>query len=320
LIIPGVVAAPLAAWLLRDLVGYLLSLFTRIGLPCVRLGVIALAAFGLALSLGYYPALAAQLSPRDVFKAFRQRAKQGEALAVLGEASRVAPYYAGAAVHEPKSPKEGLDWLLAAPGERRWLVLGARDLGQLNSSYRQRVDPPANLPILDAVSSEVLLASNQLEAGEQNDNPLSIWVTRERPQPERPLDVDLNGQLRCIGWAITDPKGRPVPHVTTGQPYDFRIYWEVLEPQTSNWKTFIHIDGNRRRYNGDHDTLQGKYPFKYWQKGDFVMDVHRMELEPHFSGATYQVYFGLFIGDRRLAVKSGKHQDDRIIGGNLVVE
>jgi hypothetical protein len=32
------------------------------------------------------------------------------------------------------------------------------------------------------------------------------------------------------------------------------------------------------------------------------------------------VYFGLFIGDRRLAVKSGKHQDDRIIGGNLVVD
>jgi len=111
-----------------------------------------------------------------------------------------------------------------------------------------------------------------------------------------------------------------VPHVTTGQPYDFRIYWEVLEPQTSNWKTFIHIDGKGRRFNGDHDTLEGKYPFKYWLTGDYVTDVYRFQLEPHFAGATYQVYFGLFIGDRRLAVRSGKHTEDRIIAGSLVVD
>jgi hypothetical protein len=287
--------------------------------PRARLGCAAFAAFALLLSLGYYPALAAQLSPRNVFESFRQRAKPGEPLAVLGQAATVAPYYARAAVHTPKSARDGLDFLLEEPGERRWLVFGAKDLGTLNQLYRQRIKPPANLPVVDAISSEVLLASNQLLPGEANTNPLSSWISSERPSPQRPLDVDLNGQLRCLGWALTERDGTPVAEAQTGHPYDFRIYYEVTAAVSGTWKTFIHIDANRRRFNGDHDTLQGKYPFRFWAKGDFVMDVHPVEFEPHFAGATYQVYFGLFAGDKRMAVKHGQHSDNRIAGGPLFI-
>jgi hypothetical protein len=49
------------------------------------------------------------------------------------------------------------------------------------------------------------------------------------------------------------------------------------------------------------------------------MDVHPFEFEPQFSGATYEVYFGLFSGDKRMAVKHGKHSDNRIAGGQLVI-
>jgi 4-amino-4-deoxy-L-arabinose transferase-like glycosyltransferase len=316
LAVPVIVVGPLAFLLLRDCVGAFLS---WLPVPRARLALLGITAFGLSLSLGYYPALAAHLSPRDVFESFRERAKPGEALAVLGPAARVAPYYAGGDVHTPPSARAGLDWLLESKDQRRWLVLGSRDLGQLNQLYRERVTPQRNLPILDAISSEVLLASNQLLESELNENPLSMWITTERPEPAHPLDVDLNGQLRCLGWAITDKSGNPITEVKTGEGYDFRIYWEVVAPVAGTWKTFIHIDGNRRRYNGDHDTLQGKYPLRFWQKGDFVTDVHPFELEPHFSGSTYQVYFGLYSGDNRLAVRSGAHHDNRIMGGSLVV-
>lgn len=316
-VIPLLLAAPFAVWLARDLVGVFLS---WLPVPRGRLAFAGFVAFGLTSSLGYYPALAAHLSPRNVFESFQSRAKPGDALAVLGQAARVAPYYATGQVHTPKAAREGLDWLLASTEQRRWLVLAARDLGQLENLYRQRVNPPANLPILDAKSSEVLLATNRLGPGETNQNPLAAMLSATRPNPERPLTgVDLNGQLNCLGWGVTDRDGRPVDQVRAGVPYDFKIYWEVTAPITSNWQTFIHVDGHRRRFNGDHDTLQGKYPFRLWQKGDFITDVHVMELEPHFAGATYQVYFGLFSGDKRLAVRSGKHQDDRIMGGNLVV-
>ena len=329
LIVPFFLAAPLAASLLRELFAVFTRAVDRLPLARARLGVLGLAGFGLALSLGYYPALAAQLSPRDVFESFRQRSHSGEQLAVLGQASKVAPYYAGAPVQTPGSARLAFDWLLGSPSpgaavptqdQRRWLLLGAKDLAQLNSLYRQRSQPAQNLPILDAASSEVMLASNLLAPGEHNDNPIDAWLSHEAPQPERPLDVDLSGQLRCLGWGLTLPDGQRATRVTTGQAYDFRIYWQVLQPISSNWKTFIHIDGKGRRFNGDHDTLEGKYPFKYWLPGDFVTDVYRFQLEPHYSGATYQVYFGLFIGDRRLAVRSGKHTEDRIIAGSVVVD
>src|SRR4029078_12272008 len=93
--------------------------------------------------------------------------------------------------------------------------------------------------IVTAASSEALLAVNELAAGEHNDNPLDAWISRERPEPERPLDVDLSGKLRGIGWALTDPEGRHVAQVRTGRRYDFRIYWEVLDTLSSNWRTFI---------------------------------------------------------------------------------
>jgi hypothetical protein len=316
LLVPLLVLGPFAALLVRDGLGAFLR---WLPMPRARLGCIAFAAFALVLSLGYYPALAAQLSPRNVFETFRQRAKPGEPLAVLGQAATVAPYYAGAAVHTPKSAREGLDFLLEAPNERRWLVFGAKDLGTLNQLYRQRIQPATNMLVVDAISSEVLLASNQLSPGEPNNNPLSLWITSERPSPQHPLDVDLNGQLRCLGWALTERDGTPVAEASTGHPYDFRIYYEVTAQVTGNWKTFIHIDANRRRFNGDHDTLQGKYPFRFWAKGDFVMDVHPVEFEPHFAGATYEVYFGLFSGDKRMAVKHGKHTDNRIAGGPLFI-
>jgi len=169
------------------------------------------------------------------------------------------------------------------------------------------------------MSSEVMLASNLLLPGEENENPLSGWISTEAPAPAHPLDIDLNGQLRCLGWAITERDGTPVEEARTGQPYDFRIYYEVMAPVTGTWKTFIHIDGNRRRFNGDHDTLAGKYPFRLWQKGDFMTDVFAFELEPHFGGSTYDVYFGLFSGDKRMSVKHGKHTEDRIVAGRLVV-
>jgi hypothetical protein len=51
-----------------------------------------------------------------------------------------------------------------------------------------------------------------------------------------------------------------------------------------------------------------------------VTDVYPFQLEPHFAGATYQVFFGLFIGEKRLSVRSGNHTEDRIIAGTLIVD
>jgi hypothetical protein len=155
--------------------------------------------------------------------------------------------------------------------------------------------------------------------GETNENPFAKWVLDDKPAPQHPLDVDFNGQLHGIGWAVTNRDGEPVPFVHAGKPYELRFYYEVTRPISGEWQTFIHIDGYQRRFNGDHDTLEGKYPFHLWRPGDFIVDIHPFELEPNFTAGTYTVFYGLFRGDQRLEVKHGEASDNRVTAGPIEV-
>jgi hypothetical protein len=81
----------------------------------------------------------------------------------------------------------------------------------------------------------------------------------------------------------------------------------------------VHIDGLQRRFNADHDPLDGKYPMRLWRSGDVIVDTTDVRLEPNFSPGPYRVYFGFFSGDRRLEVTEGAQSDDRIVAGTLQV-
>lgn len=315
LCVPLLVALPWFALLARDSTR---AFFAHVPIGRPRLALAGLAAFALAMSLGYYPALANHLSPRNAFEAYRRTAAPGEPLAVLGANSELAPYYTRGAVSSPTSPTLALDWLIAGD-EPRWLVLQQKDLPQLNSLYRQHVRPLANLPIVDASSSEVLLATNRLPSGLSNENPLNAWIAAEPPSVQHPLDVDLEGQLRCIGWTLTDVEGRPVDTLAPRRRYQLHIHWQVTKAVRGNWKTFVHVDGFGRRLNADHDTLDGKYPFRYWREGDFITDVHAFDLEPQFTAGSYKLFFGLYSGNERLKVSRGAHDENRIAGGEIIV-
>jgi 4-amino-4-deoxy-L-arabinose transferase-like glycosyltransferase len=310
---PLVVLGPCGVWLLRDGLGWLLRSTKQ---PPARLGFLALALLGCAGCLRYYPALRAELSPRSVFSAFTDFSKPGDSLAVMGKAARAAPFYTAAAVQTPGSPAEANSWLLEnAATDRRWLVIDSAELPAANQRYRKIM--AKNLSILD-VSSEALLLSSQLLPGEVNVNPLEPWVSSTAPTVQHPLTVELEGKLRCLGYSITDSNGNPVASPAVGQPYQFRIHWQVLGPVDRTWKVFIHLDGAGKRFNGDHDPVRGKYPTNLWLPGDFVTDSHPIQLDAQFR-MDLDVYFGLFIGDRRLKVTLGEHHEDRIRGGVIKV-
>jgi hypothetical protein len=100
-----------------------------------------------------------------------------------------------------------------------------------------------------------------------------------------------------------------------------RTYFKVLSGVQSDWEMFIHIDGFRRRHNGDHKVCEGKYPMSLWLPGDIVMDDHEFTLEPNFSPGPYTLFFGLFVGESRLKVKSGPTDgENRVNGGALRVQ
>jgi hypothetical protein len=276
---------------------------------------------GFVLCFSYYPALANQLSPKEVFESYQKVRAAGEPLALLGVGGRTAAYYAGGQPLSFNDTASAYQWLTADSSQRRFLAIKAEELPRLNQMYREHAQPRANLPVLDARSSQILLVSSRLAPGEKNESPLEKILLSAPPKPQRKIDANLEDKLLVLGFDIVDQSGRFVEVVAPGRKYHMRIYYKVLAPVTSEWEGFIHIDGYHRRHNGDHKVMQQKYPFSLWLKDDMLVDDHEFSLEPNFTPGTYTIYFGLFMGDTRMKVKSGPNDgDNRIVGGNLSVQ
>ncbi|MGH7269568.1 MAG: glycosyltransferase family 39 protein, partial [Polyangiaceae bacterium] len=131
------------------------------------------AVVGFILCFFYYPALANQLSPKEVFESYRQVC-QGAPLGMLGVGGRTAAYYAGGQPEALPNTESAFRWLTGGHGQRRCLALRAEELPRLNKLWREALpDARTNLPILDARSSQILLAASDLRPGEKNETPLS---------------------------------------------------------------------------------------------------------------------------------------------------
>ena len=278
------------------------------------------AVVGFVLCFFYYPALANQLSPKEVFESYRKLCP-GAPLAMLGVGGRTAAYYAGGQPQTLTDPNGAYKWLVAEPAQRRCLALKAEELPQLNRLWREHADPKTNLPIIDARSSQILLASSTLADGESNESPLASLVLSAPPHPQRVLGANMDDKLEVIGFDLADERGRLVDAISPGRTYHMKTYYRVLAPVNSEWEAFIHIDGYHRRHNGDHKPMNGKYPMSLWLPGDLLLDDHEFKLEPNFTPGSYSIYFGLFVGDTRLKVKSGPSDgDNRVNGGPLRVQ
>jgi 4-amino-4-deoxy-L-arabinose transferase-like glycosyltransferase len=308
------VPSGVAFFLMLGIVGDLL----RHRAPALALGG---AVVGFVLCFFYYPALANQLSPKEVFESYR-KVCPGAPLALLGVGGRTAAYYAGGQPQTLNDATSAYNWLSAGGGQRRCLAMKAEELPKLNQLWREKQpEPRTNLPVLDARSSQIVLASSTLGSGEKNENPLSAIVLSSPPHPQHVLNANMEDKLEVLGIDLVDEKGKLVDGIAPGKTYHMKTYYKVLAPVTSEWEAFIHIDGYHRRHNGDHKPMNGKYPMALWLPGDLLVDDHEFKLEPNFTPGTYSIYFGLFVGDTRLKVKSGPNDgDNRINGGPLRVQ
>jgi hypothetical protein len=152
-----------------------------------------------------------------------------------------------------------------------------------------------------------------------SQNPLERFLPSVEPKPAHPLDANLGDQLDVLGWDLFDADGAPLDGIAPGETVELVIYYRVIARVTTNWETFVHIDGFQRRFNADHPTLGGRYPLSLWRVGDLIADRHSFALEPNFTAGQYRLLFGLYSGTRRLALRRGPGADDRIDAGPLAV-
>ena len=225
-VVAALLAVPsgIAFFLLMGLVGDLL----RHRAPGLALGG---ALVGFVLCFFYYPALANQLSPKEVFESYRQLCPEAP-LALFGVGGRTSAYYAGGQPQTINDTAAAYNWLTAGGGQRRCLALKAEELPKLNQLWREKSpEPRSNLPIVDARSSQILLAASNTGANEKNQNPLSAMILSEAPHPQRRLDANMDDKLEVLGIDILDDRGKPVDTVAPGRAYHMKTYYKGPRPR-----------------------------------------------------------------------------------------
>ena len=267
-------------------------------------------------SLGWATRLGEHLSPRRALGRYESLSKPGEVLGLLGMRPQIIQYYSAQRPEVLLDADEAADWLLYGKNATRWMIVKGDQLPRLNAAYRERCHCLQNVPILDARSSDMLLASNRRIQGMRDENPYNDILLDHVPMPQQVLDADLGGQVDVLGWELVTQKGKAVAALAAGHKYLLRLYYKVTARPTLDWETFVHIDGYGRRYNGDHDTTQGLYPMTNWRPGDLIVDNQSIVLDPGFSRGNYQLYFGLYKGSRRLEVRRGRQDENRLIAGH----
>ncbi|APS00306.1 hypothetical protein BCY86_06135 [Pajaroellobacter abortibovis] len=306
-----------AGWLMFLLLGFV----SQGLLKGKRLAAVVLAGLlsAFALELDYYPALLQQVSPKVLFQTYQAIRFRSEPLGLLGTNERAAVYYAG---EEPvlfTDTEKAYAWISEKVEGRRFLVIRANYLSELNQLYRGGHPVKSNIPVIASQEGQAFLIASFLKKKEINRNPLENQVLLAPPVPQHPLYVNLDDQLVVLGFDITAVDGTFVDLIMPTQEYHMKTYYQLKAPlRSTSWEAFLHIDGYRRRYNGDHALLQNQYPMKLWLSEDVLVDDYEFRLGPEFKPGTYTIFFGLFSGESRMRVKSGPQDGENRIKGGLI--
>ena len=272
------------------------------------------AAIGVYAAHGYLPSLSAHFSPREVFETFLSLAGADEELAEYKVGGRAAAYYAEGRVTELKRSSEVIDYL--SKDKRRWAVFPADELADLDRSFRRRTG--RHLFVADARSARVILASNQEIPERDNESFLVKYIRKEAPSNiQHPVSANLDKRLEFLGYDLELPHG---DYVGAGESFRVTWYFKVLSRVAGNYKIFVHIDGAGQRIHGDHEPLDGRYPVRLWDEGDYIIDQQELEVPGTYRGGTYTIYLGFYSGSTRLKVTSGPADNaNRIRAGVLRV-
>ncbi len=271
---------------------------------------VAALAVALIYTQGFIPALSEHMSPRGVWAVIRSLRHAEEPVARFGGPSDdpATRYYTQALPETLTSEDQAVRWLTG--GRRSFMVLGSDVFPSLNRAYRR--ERHQNIPIVDATNSNLFVAMNDLE-GRPNRNPLEPWVQSTRPTMQRPARQPsvFENAFEYIG-ADVDMNGRG--YVPLGGSFKVTFHFHVIADSTRNWQLFVHTDGQGPRINGDHEGVNGKYPTRYWQAGDYINDQITINVPLTYRPGAYTVFMGLFDGGDRMRLEGGDHdRDNRVV-------
>lgn len=271
---------------------------------------------------GWHRALSRNLSSKEIFAGYRDRAADGDILGIVGDMGNAPRYYAGGPYEKLANKDALIPFLMRNDGKRVFALAPGSDLCPIHIAAKGRP-----YYVLDDTNARTLLLSNRLGEGETDKNPLAKMILRVPPAKMKnrpPGPVIFDDRLELIGWDMPTV-------VTKGDDFTVTLYFHALKTVGGQWKVFAHFDpnGGSPRFQGDHDPLNNRCQTSYWQEGDYIVDTFKVEAGD-VSSATgaYTAYVGFFIGSsgnwKNMRVSTAppgiKDDADRVKLGTIVLQ
>ncbi len=277
----------------------------------------------------FTPEQSAHLSDRGVFEAYTRVAKPGEKLYRYDVPVGDASVYLG---DVPTISRSDAFINKFNDAERYFVVIPRKRLASINYEVRRRFHK--NLPIVDASSSKLLLASNKLGDGEEQQNFIAKAIVKDpanfkSPIPEKFAEnqhvvyASFDDSIELVGWKLDRiPTDGSIPTYSWGENAKMTFYFRVKKRIPGQEKIFLHIDHPGSRLHGDHEPVHGDFPTNYWLPGDIVKDEYSLHIDSYTTPGVYRVWLGFYRGDKRMHVtpKPANDGDNRMRVGKIRIK
>ena len=302
--------------------------------PRAMLVTLIFIAFGVSTLFSYVHQATYHLSQRHIFESYLTSSEPDEKLVTYQTPKTSNSLYLRD-VPSLESTRDFIDRVKS--DERFYAVVPRNKLATLNMYTRQQLQQ--NLHVLNAQSDKLVLVSNQLKEGEEDQNfiarrildpsdtlpaeiqhPVTYKVTKES---EERVTATFDDQLEFLGYSLNKKGargGQNAPLYKWGEAIELTLYFRVKQRVPANQQFFVHIDTQGNRLHGDHYPLDGDFPTNTWLPGDIVKDIHTIPVESYSKVGQYSLNFGFYTGSKRMSVEPGKaHRDNRIKIGEVRV-
>jgi hypothetical protein len=123
------------------------------------------------------------------------------------------------------------------------------------------------------------------------------------PAMSHRVDARLGEAIALVGFDAPD-------NAEPGQTLSIKLVWQALGEINQGYKVFVHLFGPDGQLVTQSDAVPANWtrPTSGWQSGEYVTDVHTLNLSPDLAGGAYRLSVGMYDQDlagERLPIATG---------------
>jgi hypothetical protein len=131
------------------------------------------------------------------------------------------------------------------------------------------------------------------------DVPVVLYHTpRQYRQEIFPLDAQLEGGIRLLGYVVRDEMGQAVDaiEVRPGDEVHLTLYWQADARLEADYVVFAHVldETGWLRGGQDNQPRGGTFPTRAWTPGEWLVDAYRIPLAADAPPGAYTIEVGMY--------------------------